>query len=196
MDELNIDLFYRKDTTLLGQSVVHSWAELYFIEKVLRSYHFDSIIETGTYRGGLSLFFGLHAMRMGAKAVTFDILPEPTEALYKKLKPLLPLEFYQLDCVSDEATKIIYRYTSLGRTLLYCDAMKVGEFNLYAPILKVGDVIMAHDRANEMAVKNRYAREIWDKDIKDVVQMCNLQPFHDKEANQLGAIYSFIKRGV
>lgn len=195
---------YNRIQFVLGQHVVHSWAELFFIEQILDKYHFDSLIETGTYEGGLSLFLGVHALRMNAKAVTFDIKPEPLnvrQGFYGKLKPLLPLEFHQLDCCSDEAVEIIKHYISLGRTLIYCDGgEKPKEFNLYAPLLKVGDVIMSHDRGDDRAVQvdssgRRYGREIFYGSIKETVEKCKLAPFHDEEVCKLGAIFSFIKEG-
>jgi cephalosporin hydroxylase len=189
------DLFTRRGIKILGQTIVHSWRELFFLEQILDKYQFKVIIETGTYEGGLTLFFALHALRMGAEVLTFDIEPEPNEGLYKLLKPQLPLTFFRLSSTSGEAVKIIEEAISRGRTLLYCDAQKVEEFNLYAPLLKTDDVVMAHDRGNELAKEQKYSREIYDKDIADTVNKCSLEPFYDEEANQFGSIYTFVKKG-
>lgn len=189
---IETDLFSRKiKPRILGQRIQHSWAEAFFLDQILYAYRFDSLIELGTAAGGLSLMFGVHALRTGARAVTFDVRREPLADTYKVLKPLLPLDFYQLDVLTPHprALRIIKRYINRGRTLLYCDAGggrkdKPRQIRLYAPLLKPGDVIMAHD----------LGIEIQRKDVDDMVEECDLKPFHQDEIDKLGGgILSFAK---
>lgn len=189
---IETDLFSRRiKPRILGQRIMHSWAEIFFLDQILYRYRFDSLIELGTAAGGLSLLFGVHALRTGARAVTFDVRREPLADAYLKLKPLLPLDFYQLDVLTPHprALRIIKRFIRRGRTLLYCDAGggrkdKPRQIRLYAPLLKSGDVIMAHDRGIE----------IFEEDVADVVEQCGLKPFHQDEIDQLGGgVLTFVK---
>ena len=181
---MNTDLRNRCGNRFLGQRIQHSYVEIAFIDQFLTEQNFKTIIEFGTARGGLSLLFGLHVLRVGGHAYTFDVLGEPLLDLYAKLKPLIPLTFLRMNVLSDEAVKHISKLIILGRTMIYCDAQKKKEFNLYAPLLKKGDVIMAHDKGAEI----RY------KDIVETVNRIGLKPFHQDAADEMKtAIFSFIK---
>jgi len=182
---MRVNLKDRRGNTVLGQRIQHSYAEFAFIDQVLTEEKFMTLIEFGTARGGLSLIFGLHALRVGGHAYTFDVSIEPCHNLYVKLKPLIPLTFLRMDVLSDEAMKLIPKLVGRGRTLIYCDAQKKKEFNLYAPLLKKGDVIMAHDKGT---IEIRY------KDIVETVNRIGLKPFHQEAADEMGTIiFSFIK---
>jgi len=182
---MNTDLRNRRGNTVLGQRIQHSYAEIAFIDQVLTEQTFKTLIEFGTAKGGLSLLLGLHALRVGGHAYTFDISGEPLQDLYAKLKPLIPLTFLRMDVLSDEAVKLVSKLIILGRTMIYCDAQKIKEFNLYAPLLKKGDVIMAHDKGT---IEIRYA------DIVKTVNRIGLKPFHQDAADKMGTIiFSFIK---
>ena len=182
---MNTNLRNRQGNTVLGQRIQHSYAEIAFIDQVLTEQTFKTLIEFGTARGGLSLLLGLHALRVGGHAYTFDVSGEPLHNLYAKLKPLIPLTFLQMDVLSDEARKLIPKLVEKGRTLIYCDAQKKKEFNLYAPLLKKGDVIMAHDKDT---IEIHYA------DIVKTVNRIGLKPFHQGAADKMGTIiFSFIK---
>lgn len=182
---MNTNLRNRRGNRVLGQRIQHSYAEIAFIDQVLTEQTFKTIIEFGTARGGLSLLFGLHALRIGGQAYTFDVSGEPLHGLYLKLKPMIPLTFLRMDALSNKAKKYISEIVGRNRTLIYCDAQKKKEFNLYAPFLKKGDVIMAHDKGT---IEIRYA------DIVKTVNRIGLKPFHQDAADKMGTIiFSFIK---
>jgi len=182
---MKTDLKNRRGNRFLGQRIQHSYAEISFIDQILTKETFKTLIEFGTAKGGLSLLFGLHALRVGGHAYTFDVSIEPCRDLYAKLKPMIPLTFLKMDVLSDKAMKIIPKIVGRGRTLIYCDAQKKKEFNLYAPLLKKGDVIMAHDKGT---IEIRYA------DIVETVNRIGLKPFHQDAADEMGTIiFSFIK---
>lgn len=174
----------RRGNRFLGQRIQHSYAEIAFIDQVLTEQTFKTLIEFGTAKGGLSLLLGIHALRVEGHAYTFDVSGEPLLDLYARLKPLIPLTFLRMDVLSDEAVKRVSKLIQRSRTLIYCDAQKKKEFNLYAPFLKRGDVIMAHDKGVEIL----YA------DIAETVKRIGLKPFHQNVADKMGtAIFSFIK---
>lgn len=107
---------------------------------------FSTIVEIGFHRGALSLW--LHRNKKSkTKLVCYDITFEPKEINDNAI------DFRQGDCfnqqIIDEIKALIQ---TPGKTLLLCDGgHKEREFEVYAPFLKKGDVIMAHDYAHSEA---------------------------------------------
>ena len=156
------------------------------MDRLLHQNKFDRIIELGTMAGGMTLIFGIHALRMGADVMTFDIRPEPRDAVWKTLSAALPIKYHKGDVFDHETEEIIKTYMGEGRILLYCDdGKKIDEFNRYAQYLKPGDVIMTHDRPGEI----RFS------DIEEAVVEYNLKPLYGLELLTYGASeMCFIKR--
>jgi cephalosporin hydroxylase len=80
-----------------------------------------------------------------------------------------------------------------GTTVVFCDGgHKIGEFNSIAPMLKVGDYIMAHDYVDtrENFLEN-YKGKIWnwceitDQHIEQVSADCNLVPFNKEQFDKV-----------
>jgi len=159
-----------------GIPLMHHYGEIYFLEHFLVEYDdFKHIIEFGTYKGGLSSLFGLAAYRMGADVHTFDI-NYYENPVFEKYRKLLPITVHGLNVFSDAAEEIVRDLMQDGRTLLYCDGgRKKREFIKYAPYLKTGDVIMAHDNPVEIRVS----------DIKDTINECNLAILFENELSAL-----------
>jgi hypothetical protein len=108
--------------------------------------------------------------------ITFDIRNEPKHILWKKMKSILPMEFYKMDVFSSEAQCIVRDFVEEGKALIYCDnGKKRDEFNMYAHLLKPGDYIMAHD----------YGREIRLRDIEETIEMCDLEQLYDEYRKDL-----------
>ncbi len=166
----NLNIFSRRNQ-FLGGSIMHRPSETYYLEQILFHNRFKKIVEFGTWQGALSILFGLYALRWNGKAITFDIKEEPKSKVWCKVKPVLPLEFYQLDVFTPKAQVLVDKFIKKKKALIYCDGgIKKDEFNMYAYLLKPGDFIMAHDRG----------REIQLKDIAETVEKCNLEPMYEK----------------
>ena len=139
---------------------------------------FRRIIEIGTGSGGLSILFALYAIHQQAQFVTYDIKPCRNRVL-----TALGVDFRQKSCWEAE-TEIATFIQSQGRTLLFCDGgNKIREFNVFAPHLKPGDVIMAHDYAVSRDEWNEHLRgSVWDwceitfVDIRAACEKCDLVP--------------------
>jgi len=155
--------------------IQHTPAELSFLDMFLTKNKFDTIIEIGTLHGGLTILFGIHALRTNSKVLTLDIREEP-KGFYKQMASFLPITFHQKSILEDQTTSSIKQQIATGgRTLIYCDGgYKKIEFNLYAPFLKPGDVIVAHDKV----IRFR-DNEIFFSDIKDTVEKHGLEPMHE-----------------
>lgn len=184
----DIEFFTRRKIRFLGSKALmwHSLAEVLFIDQVLTASNFDTIIELGAGRGGVTTLFLVHALRVGGHVYAFDTHHEPGAALYRKLKKLTRSTHHEMDVFSDEAYTLISDYAGRGRVLLYCDnGNKRREVNTYAPLLKRGDVVMAHDKNQEI---------FW-SEIADTINAEGFVPFHQDLADKMGAgIFSFIKQ--
>jgi hypothetical protein len=79
-----------------------------------------------------------------------------------------------------------------GTSIVLCDGgCKKCEFNLIAPLLKINDIIMAHDYAPNNDFFNQYIKdkiwnwlEIQDSDVSEVSAKHNLIPFHQDLAQE------------
>lgn len=108
------------------------------------------IVELGTYGAGFTTAIGVHAYRIGAKIITYDqmIAPDQRFADLAKFLGIVfrnPCDIWKCE---DEIAKLI---ASPGISYVLCDGGdKPRELALFAPYLKPGDVIAAHDY-NHMA---------------------------------------------
>lgn len=171
-------LFKKKRNVFLGRANWHSMAEIYLMDRLLYRNKFNRIIELGTMTGGMTLIFGIHALRMGADVMTFDIRKEPRDVVWKALVEVLPIKYHEADVFTEEAETLIADYMNQGRILLYCDnGKKIDEFNKYVQYLKKGDIVMTHDRPGEI----RFS------DIEETVVKYNLKPLYGLELLTYGA---------
>jgi hypothetical protein len=91
----------------------------------------------------------------------------------------------------DEQTKnkITQYIQQEGLTIVLCDGgCKKCEYNILAPLLKTGDIIMAHDYAPDRDFFEKHMKnQIWDwmeiedKNIKDISEKYNLTPYNQEE---------------
>lgn len=182
---IRTDIYGRGYYTFLDQPIQHHVGELYLVERLMCLNKFDSIIELGTLYGGLTLLLGLHALRLNARVLTIDIRDEPT-GFYQKLKDILPITFLKSDIFSMEAEQLIKEMIANSKkTLLYCDGgNKAKEFNTFAPLIKKGDIIIAHD----------HPREIKLSQIQETIDRNNLTPIYWNEKISLNSRQIFYRR--
>lgn len=133
------------------------------------------ILEIGTFHGGLTLALRDILTEVGldnTSLITYDTEDQ------KFLKPIVESNKLNIDVVTknlfsqsylewkDEASKNeIEEIVKSGKPcLVLCDGgCKRCEFNLIAPLLKNGDVIMAHDYApNKEYFEEKIQNKIWD----------------------------------
>ncbi len=103
---------------------------------------FETIVEIGSYFGGLSLWINDHK-KESTTFVSYDIDANLNQAV----KNGHVLDFRIADCFSDDGKKEIINFINLpGKCLLICDGgNKNEEFNVFSKYLKQDDVIMLHD---------------------------------------------------
>ncbi|MBP99017.1 hypothetical protein CMK18_23955 [Candidatus Poribacteria bacterium] len=113
----------------------------------LKAERFKKVLEIGTHHGGFSQYLHKLSQEHQFTFKTYDIkdLLHDVRKIYGKV----PFDYTQADvwCGAGKQ-QIISEITSSGKCLLLVDGgNKNKEFNIYAPYLKKGDVIMTHDYA-------------------------------------------------
>lgn len=148
------------------------------------------IIELGCGGGGLSTFLALYCCEHDVEYHLFDYGPN---TYYPKPISRLGAIFHHCNIFEENVAKFITELIQReGISLVLCDnGDKVREFNTYAAVVKVGDIICAHDYSDSM---EKFMREmhgnVWDsmeishKDIRESCDKFSLATFHEGIANQ------------
>jgi len=102
------------------------------------------IVEIGTYNGGFTIALGVHAHRIGARVITYDVSRAPDER-YADLARFLKIDFRNKS-VWDAEREIAGLIALPGVSYVLCDGGdKRREIATFARYCKPGDVIGAHD---------------------------------------------------
>ena len=111
------------------------------------------VIEIGSAQGGLSVLLGRLCRAIGCEFHTFDILP--TE--YPRELAEAGVTFHCQDVFADGG-ETVRRLLQQGPAVLLCDGgNKIRELQTFAPMLKPGDLVGAHDFVADAA-----ARRYWE----------------------------------
>lgn len=155
----------------------------YFLEEIKPV----RILEIGTSIGGLTSFLN-HTVKLldiNCKIISYDIVElnwyndMRSEGIDVRIENIFSNDYKELK------SEVIDFIKQEGRTLILCDGgNKIGEFNILSDVMKVDDIIMAHDYSSnkeifETKIKNKIWNwcEIVDEDIKDAVVRNNLIPY-------------------
>lgn len=137
----------------------------------------DRIIEIGTAGGGLALYF--RELNPTVPIDTYDIISLP---VYAKLNANGITTHCKNVFGPVTVAELHASIQAPGRALLFCDGgCKVNEFNTFAPSLKPGDVIMAHDYCADRA---KYAAGMqaiwpwWEIKYDDIAHTMRTVPLH------------------
>ena len=152
----------------------------------------DQILEIGTAGGGFTLFLREYLNEIGLRdslITSFDIKDAPQ---YDKSLRVLNNISINIENIFDEEYRTIKNFDTInnyinrdGVTLVLCDGgNKISEFRCMAPLLKKGDIIMAHDYVDTISnFKENYLDKIWNwreigyEHIENVCIEQNLIPF-------------------
>lgn len=168
--------------------------------KLLESTKPKRILEIGTGAGGLTLFLRDKLNELGLKETFLKSYDVNTTTFDSNIHDLTNLELSKenLFCGTNqfvlERKDLIEPYIqSEGLTLVLCDGgNKIKEFNQISPLLKSGDIIMAHDFCdNSELFESEYKDKIWNwceiqqKDIQDACDQENLVDFMKEDFNKI-----------
>lgn len=152
----------------------------------------SNILEIGTALGGFTMILQtfLTHMKIPCSITTYDI----TEyAHYQNLRNN-GIDVNVRSIFNDDGSldsKAVNIVTKPGTTIVLCDGGdKQKEFASFAPLLKSGDYILAHDYARDSNVFNEHInRKIWNwceitnNDINVYCEKYNLVPYKEKHFN-------------
>lgn len=169
-------------------------------ENLIVEYGPSRIIEIGTFAGGLTLILKdiVDTNNLPTEIYTYDIAEASIlknniqQRQINKLAVLTKNLFNgaYTDFLNSETKQEIQELIQQpGLTMLLCDGgCKKCEFNLFAPLLKSDDIIMAHDYApNTVFFQNHMNKKVWNwheiqnSDIEITIMQNGLVPLH-KEA--------------
>lgn len=154
------------------------------------------ILEIGTLHGGLTLLLRDILDRLSlleTNITTYDIhnqeflkplaINKNINIITKNLFNNFYRDFNSIHTKNEAQTYI----KQDGRTIVLCDGgCKICEFNLLSSLLKVGDIIMAHDYAPNT--------EYFEKNMKDKIwNWCEIQDCNISEACKSNSLYPFMK---
>ena len=131
------------------------------------------VIELGTCKGGFSSLISRCTSHIDAEFHTFDIR--------KSLRyPLYGNSTFHYGDWQQQIELIKSWVLRQGQCFFLCDnGNKPKEFNYFSDVIKPGDVIAAHDYADNAVFNTSWwwCSEIHDSDIKDTIAKNNLIPF-------------------
>lgn len=140
------------------------------------------IIELGTGLGGLSVFLKTYCVGADAEFITYDRAESVREnPVLRELGVAIRPD--DLDAVAT-IVEIARETQKLGVTLLLCDGPNnVAAVQRFAPYLKPGDIVMAHDYAPSRELFNTHINgrlwswcEVTDDDVADISRRYWLEP--------------------
>lgn len=140
------------------------------------------IIEIGTGSGGLSAQLQLYCAAVGAAFITYDHRDNRfREGVFDRLGIDLRVRDVEHEFVRAEIARELQRP---GLSVLLCDGpSKINEVRTFAPFMKPGDLILAHDYAPTKArfdaeIRGRFWSwcEITDDDVAGTIRACALEP--------------------
>ncbi len=194
-------------TLFFGLQMMQNRHAILAVDRLLRQFEDEGrrparIVELGTGCGGLSVLFQIYATAVGARFTTYDLHVHGTAArgLFERLGVDARVRDLEAPFTIAEIARDLQ---SPGVTLLVCDGPdKAAEVTRFAPYLKTGDLVMAHDFAESHDAFMREGRdrtwnycEITDADITAAITACGLEPV-SPDLLAPGAWMCKVKRGT
>ena len=160
----------------MGGGMSQAYSALYFFEHYIWLYGFEYVVEIGTQKGALALFFAnMASVTEKFLFETYDISNydyynrenEGTGHWFDEIVKISKfVEFYNCNIFSEWAIKNIKENISKFKTLIFCDGGdKKKELETFAKFLKSGDHIIVHD----------WDVEIIKEEADRIVDECGLQ---------------------
>ena len=168
--------------------------------KLLEATKPKRILEIGTGAGGLTLFLRDKLNELGLKDTYLKSYDVNTTTFDGNLHDLTNLELSKENLFGGGNEFILERKDLIepyiqqeGLTIVMCDGgNKIKEFNQISPLLKSGDIIMAHDFCdNSELFESEYRDKIWNwceiqqKDIQSACDQENLVDFMKEDFNKV-----------
>jgi len=153
------------NTRWMGIQAQQSPCDLWIIQEIIHEVKPDFIIETGTYKGGGSLFLAtvLQTISASGKVITVDIERQMDEAARLGLFQER-VEFIEGDSVSEEVIGKIADRVKSSRAIVILDSDHhrehvLKELRLYSRFVSPGSYLIVHDTShNGHPLKTTYGK--------------------------------------
>ena len=169
------------ENTFLGVAVAQSWNDLALWEAFLDNHSIASLIELGTWQGGMAMFLSVQGRARGFTVHSIDKPGHepPCLASLDELK----CTFHPIDIFSDDGVRAIADLvTTLPKPLmLFIDnGNKREEWRRFVPFLAPEDYAAVHD---------------WGSEFGDGDRVPRLMPILDSECEQASSLTRFFVVG-
>ena len=146
-------------TSFIGITTAQSPADIAVWERFLTDTDVSRIIEIGTYKWGMSLFFWLWCKTKTADFYTYDIKFFPATRVIRELGITKRFRMVDVFTIPEEIGEVI---GSKGPTVVFCDGgNKPLELQTFSKYLKNGDFIGVHD----------WGEEVFQKDVPEELKL-------------------------
>ena len=135
------------ENTFLGAPLAQSWSDLCLWEHFLNVYMIRSLIELGTWRGGMAIYLSLQGATRGFNVTTIDSRPTFQVRAFTERFGAVSLEHDVFDL------SFMQNLIDVSRRprMLFCDnGNKPREVREIAPLLERGDFVAVHDWNTEV----------------------------------------------
>jgi cephalosporin hydroxylase len=182
------------NTRILGGGASQNFTAFKLLEHYIAYEKPEYVVEIGSQKGGLSVYLGTIACVTEQFIFhTFDITKsdwnnrehEGAGHWFEKMESICPYcKSFESDIFSEFALNIISENIKKYKTLIICDGgNKAKEVYMFSPILKSGDMIMAHD----------FGHEIFDHHI-DYNILQSHEPFNQRFVDNKTLFKTFVKK--
>lgn len=135
----------------LGVSTSLTWLDIGALLTLIQAAQIQLIIEIGVEHGGAAALFAAYC-RYAAGALVYRGIDINLDALAYTVRDHDSAALFQRDAWAPETVAEVAEWMRAmpGPCLLFCDGGdKPRELHTYAPLLRVGDVLVGHDYHNE-----------------------------------------------
>lgn len=158
---INCESMRSINTRILGGGASQNFAAFKLLENYIAYEKPQYVVEIGSQKGGLSVYLGTIACVTEQFLFhTFDISKkdwncrehEGAGHWFEKMESICSYcKSFESDIFSEFSYNIIFENIKKYKTLIICDGGdKAKEMHTYTPLLKISDMIMAHDFDHEI----------------------------------------------
>ena len=172
------DIFAHADRSLFGVYYQQSHASLFLIEKILNKFRPERIVELGTGKGVLSIYFAVYTMiNKLAILYTTDIRHVKRQGVLEKIGNV------RIEKKNIRSLATLNYYAEIlnqkKNSLLFVDAgePKSRDVNRFVAMLNPGTIVLAHDF--NTLVNDPMAWGFKEKDVNCWEKLERLQPYWD-----------------
>jgi len=134
----------------IGVSCSLTWLDLGAIAHILQLARIRLVVEVGVEHGGLAAYLASYCHYTGCQYKGIDITLNPLHPTVRE--DMAGVQIEERDAWIAETVERVGQWVAAasGSVLIICDGGdKPKELKLYAPLLRMGDVLIGHDYGNE-----------------------------------------------